>query len=95
MEEPPPYKEFGNMLREYRLNADLSQEQVAGECYKDHANPPSQRDLSNYEAGKTLPRLQKLSALVDVLHITQRELMALVRLAELRNSNVKRLRKTG
>jgi transcriptional regulator with XRE-family HTH domain len=75
---------FGVRLRYYRSIADVSQGELAEEMQLSHHVAPSQRDLSLYEADRSLPRLEKFAALVDALDLTKDEVMTLVRLAERR-----------
>ena len=84
---------FGIRLRYYRSIAGVSQGELAEEMERSHQTAPSQRDLSLYEADRSLPRLEKFSALVDALDLTKDEVMTLVRLAERQKSIDKKPRR--
>lgn len=64
-------RKLGARIRALRLEADITQEQLAWDC--DLSKPY----LSQVEAGKRLPSLRTLSALADRLDIEIVDLLAL------------------
>jgi len=83
MRNTAPTNDFASLLAEMIDNSRMRKAQIVAEVDRFYAPKIklTDTDLNRYLAGKAVPKLGRFSALVDVLGLTQGEIVRLVRAA--------------